>query len=89
MPKLNSLEANNNRIADINAIGQLALLKYISLSDNRISSLDVVTNLTQLNWLGVQNNLITDLGPLVAAASQGGLARGTYVGVGGNPLSDF
>ena len=81
LTNLGSLGLYNNLVSDISPLAGLTNLGYL-----RLSNFSIVLPTTGLTHLSLNNNSISDLSPLVA--NTGLEARGLFVEVWGNPLSD-
>ena len=78
------LWGGGSRIADLTGINSAVNMQYLDLNNNNISDLSPLAGLTNLWRLNLTYNNVSDLSPLVEHT---GLRRGTYIALGGNPLS--
>ena len=72
------------RIADLTGIDSAVNIQLLDLNNNNVSDLSPLAGLTNLWRVSLINNNVSDLSPLVENT---GLRRGTYIFLGGNPLS--
>ena len=81
---LRVLSGGGSRIADLTGIDSAVNIQLLGLGNNNISDLSPLAGLTNLWRVSLINNNVSDLSPLVENT---GLRRGTYIFLGGNPLS--
>ncbi len=82
MESLTSLDASNNRIADLTDLMAAVNLVSLDLNDNQISDLSALSGLTSLQSLFLDNNQISDI-------SLSGLTSLTNLYLRNNQISDI
>ena len=84
LASLSELILNRNLISDLSPVAGLARLRSLRAYQNSISDLSPLAGLAALRSLELRDNLISDVSPLTLNA---GLASGSHIWIGSNPLS--
>ena len=79
---LRSLDLNDNRIADVTALGPLTILEDLTLNGNNVSDVSALGQLTALKQLRLSNNRVMDVSAL------GRLTALEELRLGNNRISD-
>ena len=84
LTSLSELILNRNLVSDLSPLAGLARLRSLTAYQNSISDLSPLAGLTALRSLELRDNLISDVSPLTLNP---GLASGSHIWIGSNPLS--
>lgn len=83
LPRLVELDADDNRISNVQALSSAAELVYLKMSDNAIEDIAPFGNLKKLTYLDISNNKIKDFSPLRLLSKSL-----TYLEIDGNQITE-
>ena len=84
LTNLRHLDLLDTGLSSVNVVRTLTKLEHLNVGGNSISDISHLAGLTNLRKLILADNNISDIAPLV---NNGGLGKGDFVWLPGNPLS--